>query len=221
MTQDVSATEDLLRRARAGDSAASGMLFSRYQDRLRRMIRLRMDRRLQGRLDASDVLQEAYLEFSKSLADYLRQPDIPIYLWLRMITGRMLHTLHRRHLCAEMRDADREISLHRGDMPAASSISLAEQLLGRFSSPSQAAMRAELRAKIQEALDGMDELDREVVALRHFERLNNVETASVLNLSASAASKRYVRALRRLKTLLIDCPVVEAPDPEPQDRAAR
>jgi RNA polymerase sigma-70 factor (ECF subfamily) len=216
--QDV---ESLLRRARDGDSDARGMLFSRYQDRLRRMIRLRMDRRLQGRLDASDVLQDAYLEFSKSLADYLRQQEMPIYLWLRMITGRMLHTLHRRHLGAEMRDAGREVSLHRREMPSASSICLSEQIVARLSSPSMAAMRTELRVKIEEALNEMDELDREVLALRHFERLSNVETARVLNLSTSAASKRYVRALRRMKTLLIDFPLVEESEQKPEGLAGR
>src|SRR5207244_10239976 len=102
---------DLMRRAADGDSAARGVLFSHYRERLQRMIRLRMDRRMQGRLDASDVLQEAYLEFSRSIGDYVNDPSIPFYLWLRTVAGRKLHALHRRHLGAEMRDAGREVSL--------------------------------------------------------------------------------------------------------------
>jgi RNA polymerase sigma-70 factor (ECF subfamily) len=145
---------------------------------------------LQGRLDPSDVLQEAYLEFARSLAEYLRNPQVPIFLWLRLITGRKLQALHRHHLGTRARDAGREVSLHRGPLPEASSVSLAAQLLGRFTTPSQQAVRAELQIHIQEALNGMDPIDREVLALRHFEQLSNSETAQVLGLSEAAASNR-------------------------------
>jgi RNA polymerase sigma-70 factor (ECF subfamily) len=204
---DVVATEsketaELLARAGQGDSRAVGHLFALHQERLRRMVQLRMDRRLQGRLNPSDVLQEAFLEVSKALADYLRNPAIPFFLWLRMITGRKLHTLHRHHLGTHARDAGREVSLHRGALPQASSESLAAQLLGRFTSPSQAAIRAELQIRVQEALNSMDPLDREVLALRHFEQLKNGEIAHVLQISETAASNRFVRALERLKDIL-------------------
>jgi RNA polymerase sigma-70 factor (ECF subfamily) len=192
----------LLARAGKGDSRAVGDLFALHQERLRRMVQVRMDRRLQGRLNPSDVLQEAFLEVSKALADYLRHPAIPFFLWLRMITGRKLHTLHRHHLGTHARDAGREVSLHRGALPHASSESLAAQLLGRFTSPSQAAVRAELQLRVQEALNSMDPLDREVLALRHFEQLNNCEIAQVLQISETAASNRFVRALERLKGIL-------------------
>jgi RNA polymerase sigma-70 factor (ECF subfamily) len=166
------------------------------------MVQVRMDRRLQGRLNPSDVLQEAFLEVSKALAEYLRNPAIPFFLWLRMITGRKLHTLHRHHLGTHARDAGREVSLHQGALPQASSESLAAQLLGRFTSPSQAAVRAELQIRVQEALNSMDPLDREVLALRHFEQLTNSEIAQVLHISEGAASNRFVRALERLKNIL-------------------
>jgi RNA polymerase sigma-70 factor (ECF subfamily) len=199
-------TAALLERAGRGDSRAVGALFALHQERLRRMVQVRMDRRLQGRLNPSDVLQEAFLEVSKALAEYLRNPAIPFFLWLRMITGRKLCTLHRHHLGAHVRDAGREVSLHRGALPQASSESLAAQLLGRFTSPSQAAVRAELQIRIQEALNSMDPMDREVLALRHFEQLSNSEIAQVLRISESAASNRFVRALERLKKILMSVP---------------
>jgi RNA polymerase sigma-70 factor (ECF subfamily) len=206
MATDDPTTTDLLRRAGAGDSGALGALFARHQDRLRRMVQLRLDRRLQGRIDPSDVLQEAFFELSRSLADYLRNPAIPFFLWLRLLTGRKLHALHRHHLGTHVRDAGREVALHRGALPQASSVSLAAQLLGRHTSPSQAAMRAELQLRVQEALNAMEPLDREVLALRHFEQLTNAETALVLGIGESAASNRFVRALRRLKKILMDVP---------------
>jgi RNA polymerase sigma-70 factor, ECF subfamily len=206
MAKDSERTSELLRRAGQGDPQAAGDLFSRHQDRLRRMVQLRMDRRLQGRLDPSDVLQEAYLEFSRSLAEYLREPSMPFFLWLRCLAGRKLHALHRRHLGAQVRDAGREVSLHHGALPQASSISLAAQLLGHHTSPSQAAARAELQIRVQEALNGMDPIDREILALRHFEQLSNSEAAQTLGLSEAAASNRFVRALRRLKKILMSAP---------------
>lgn len=215
MAEEHSETEDLLRRAGTGDPAALGDLFTRHRERLARMIRLRMDRRLQGRLDASDVLQEAYLEYSQSLADYLRARAMPFYLWLRTVAGRKLFALHRRHLGAAMRDAGREVSLNRGDMPEASSDSLVEHLLGSFTSPSQAVLRVELQVRVQDALNGLEPLDREILALRHFERLTNAEAARVLELGESAASNRFVRALKRLKKRLADVPGLFDQPPRP------
>src|SRR5262245_54049579 len=206
MTVDSEDPSGLLKRAGGGDREAAGELFARHRDRLRRMVELRMDHRLKGRLDASDVLQEAYLEFSRSLADYLGDPRAPLFLWLRHLTERKLQGLHREHLGTKMRDARREVSLGRGGLPQASSVSLAAQLLGRFTTPSQAAVRAELQLRIQEALNDMDATDREVLALRHFEQLSNAEAAQVLGLSEAAASARFVRALRRLKEILLGIP---------------
>ncbi|MBX9625613.1 MAG: sigma-70 family RNA polymerase sigma factor [Gemmataceae bacterium] len=197
---------DMLRRAAAGDPAALAEEFSRHRPRLRRMVQLRLDRRLQGRVDPSDVLQEAYLEVARSLPEYLADPQIPFYLWARFVTGRKLQAVHRHHLGTLARDAGREVSLHRGTLPQASSVSLAEQLLGRYASPSQAAAKAELQVRVQDALNGMDPIDREVLALRHFEELSNAETAQVLGIGEAAASHRFVRALRRLKKLLAGGP---------------
>jgi RNA polymerase sigma-70 factor (ECF subfamily) len=199
-------TTELLRRAGDGDAEALGDLFSQHRERLRRMVQVRLDRRLQGRIDPSDVLQESYVEVTRALAAYLKDPVLPFFLWLRMITGRKLQALHRRHLGAKSRDAGREVSLYRGALPQASSVSLAAQLLGRLTTPSVAAVRAELQVRIQEALNSMDEIDREILALRHFEQLSNAEAAQVLGLSEQAASNRFVRALKRLKGILSSAP---------------
>ena len=131
---------------------------------------------------------------------------MPFFLWLRQLTGQKLIDLHRQHLGARMRDAGQEVSLYRGALPQASSQSLAAQLLGRLTSASQAAIRAETQLRVQEALNSMDPIDREVLALRHFEQLSNGETAQVLGLSESAASNRFVRALMRLKEIMAQVP---------------
>ena len=197
---------EMLRRASAGDRQALGELLSKYRARLHLMVRLRLDRRLQGRIDSSDVIQEAYLEAAERFAEYVRRPPMPFFLWLRFLTAQKLLVLHRRHLGAKARDASREVSLYRGALPEASSAVLAAQLVGHRTSPSQAAMRAEMQIRLQEALNSMDPVDREVLALRHFEQLTNGETAKVLELRESAASQRYARALLRLKEILTSLP---------------
>jgi RNA polymerase sigma-70 factor (ECF subfamily) len=197
-------TERLLARAAAGDNRALAELFEQHRGRLEQMVRLRLDRRLQGRLDPADVLQEAYLELAKRYPEYTADPTLPFYLWLRMLTGQKLVDQHRRHLGAKMRDVGMEVSLHRARLPEASSASLAEMLLGRLTSASRAAIRTESRLRVQEALNTMDPIDREVLVLRHFEMLSNEETARVLNLKTSAASNRHLRALKRLKEILAE-----------------
>jgi RNA polymerase sigma-70 factor (ECF subfamily) len=206
MTEAGPATVDLLQRAKAGDAAALGELFAHYRDRLRKMVRLRFDRRVAGRLDPSDVLQEVYLDVARRFPEYAAEPVVPFYVWLRALTGQRLIDLHRQHLGAKMRDAGQEVSLYRGALPQASSASLAQQLLAGLTSPTQAAVLAEMQLQLQEALNSMDPMDREVVVLRHFEELNNIETAAVLGIEPSAASKRYLRAIRRLKAILDQVP---------------
>jgi RNA polymerase sigma-70 factor (ECF subfamily) len=166
------------------------------------MVELRLDRRLQGRIDAADVLQDAYLEAATSFPQYLQNPAAPFFLWLRCITGRVLMSLHRHHLGAQARDARREVALQHEALPQATSEALAAQLLGQRTSPSEAAARSERRALLESALNAMDVMDREVLVLRHFEQLSNAEAAEVLGIAESAASKRHVRALRRLKEAL-------------------
>ncbi|HKI37165.1 MAG TPA: sigma-70 family RNA polymerase sigma factor [Gemmataceae bacterium] len=206
MADDSQDLQEQLRRLAAGDQQALADLFARYRDRLRRMVKLRLDRRLQGRVDASDVLQDAYLDVANRAADYAANPTMPFFLWLRLLTGQRLLMVHRQHLGTKMRDVGQEVSLYRGALPQASSVSLAAQLLGRMTSPSLAAVRAEMQLKLQEALNSMDPIDREVLTLRHFEELSNGETAAVLGLQKAAASNRYIRALKRLKEVLSSMP---------------
>jgi RNA polymerase sigma-70 factor (ECF subfamily) len=181
-------------------------VFERNRQRLTQMVSLRLDRRLRGRVDASDILQEAFLECAERFGDYLANPTMPLYLWVRFLTGQKLIDLHRRHLGVKMRDAGQEVSLYQGALPQASSVSLAAQLLGQLTSASRAAIRAETQIRVQEALNIMDAMDREILTLRHFEMLTNEETAHVLGIKKTAASNRYIRALRRLKEILASVP---------------
>lgn len=195
-------TELLVQRAASGDEQAWTELLTRHRERLRGMVAVRMDRRLRGRIDPSDVIQETCLTAAQRFDEYAANPPMTFYLWLRWIAGQRLIDQHRRHLGASGRDAGREFSLYHGAFPEATTADLAAHLLGRLSSPSQAAIRAEQTIRLQEALNTLDPIDREILALRHFEQLTNGEAAQILNLDKSAASKRYARALLRLKDIL-------------------
>ncbi|MEZ6063752.1 MAG: sigma-70 family RNA polymerase sigma factor [Planctomycetaceae bacterium] len=179
-----------------------GVLFAEHRDRLRRMVQLRMDRRLQGRVDPSDVIQDAYMDATRRFDEYRSRPDVSAFVWLRFLTTQRLAQLHRHHLGVRARDAGREVSIFAGAGPEASSVVLAEKLVGRLTSPSSVLNRVEMRQQVLDALNRMDENDREILALRHFEQLDNAETAQVLQIAKQAAYKRYVRAIRRLKELL-------------------
>jgi RNA polymerase sigma-70 factor, ECF subfamily len=206
MASESSEISDLLPRAAGGDQEALRTLFSRYRDRLKRMVHLRLSRRLSGRVDDSDVIQESFLDIARQLPEYVRSPTLPFFLWLRHMTGLKLAEVHRRHLGTQLRDADREVSLHRGGLPEADSVSLAAQLLGHLTTPSQAAVKAETRLFVQEALNSMDPVDREVLALKHFEQLSTSEIAQVLGMSKAGAGSRYLRAIKRLREILAQIP---------------
>jgi RNA polymerase sigma-70 factor (ECF subfamily) len=203
---DPDVPQNILEKARAGSPEAIAQLFELHRDRLRRMVQVRLDRRLQGRVDPSDVLQETYLDLSRRAQEYFTQPAIPFFLWLRLLTGQRLLALHRHHLGAKMRDASQEIAFQNGAMPEATSEALAAQFLSHLTTPSQAVVRAEMQHRLQEILNSMEPLDREVLMLRHFEELTNQETADVLGLQKAAASNRYVRALKRLRGILTQMP---------------
>jgi RNA polymerase sigma-70 factor (ECF subfamily) len=206
---DSDSINELISEAARGDRQAASALFERFHDRLLKMIRLRMDRRLQGRVDSEDILQEAYLDASQRLADFAAHPPTSFFLWLRFLAAQKLIDAQRHHLGVEKRNAGMEVSLYQGPIPEASSASLAAQLLGRLTSPSQAAIRAEFQLKVQEILNSMDAIDREILVLRHFEYLSNNEVAELLGIGKATASKRYVSALRRLKKILSGLPGFE------------
>ena len=195
---------ELLGKVRKGDQQALAELFARHRDKLRRMVQLRLDHRLAGRVSPSDVLQEAYIDAVKRIDHYFEKPDQSFFGWLRLVVGQRLADVHREHL-AQKRDVANEVPINRGAQ-GADSACLAACLLGSGTSPSHAAARGESFTRLEEALNQMDPLDREVLALRHFEELSNAETAALLDIQPAAASKRYVRALARLKQILETIP---------------
>lgn len=198
----------LLQRVKEGDQQALAELFSVHRDRLWRIINFRLDSRLAGRVDADDILQETYLAAAQRINHYLDDTSHSFFVWLRLIAQQTLIDVHRRHLGAQMRDASRDMSIH-AHYAQATSMSIASQLLGNLTSPSQAAMRDEAANQLEEAIQTMEPIDREVLALRHFEELTNSEVAEVLGIQQKAASIRYVRALKRLKSVLGSIPGFE------------
>ena len=191
--------QDQTNRLRQGEEHALGELFSHFRDRLWRLVHFRLPPRLLGRVDADDVLQESFLAASQRLQHFRDNPTMSVFVWLRLIVLQTLTDVQRKHLGARMRDAYREVAIPYGQSTSAS---LAGHLLGSFTSPSGAVMRAELAAQLEAAINGMNQIDREVLALRHFEELTNQETAEVLGIEPKAASIRYVRAVKRLKELM-------------------
>jgi RNA polymerase sigma-70 factor (ECF subfamily) len=199
-------TQQLLSLAAKGDQRAWASLVNRYRQRLQTMLMLRVDPRLERRFDAADVLQEVYLEAFKHLPDYLHSSRLPFYLWLRGVASNKLASLYRHHVGVKARASGREVPLFQGSTPLASSFVLASQLIGREPRPSEKVRKAEQMSYLQQALNQMDPLDREVLALRHFEDLTNGETALVLGLTPSGASRRYASAALKLKDMLTRLP---------------
>ncbi len=197
---------ELVARLKGGDQQALAELYSRHRPRLWRMIHFRLDPRLRGRVDADDILQEGYLAAVERVQHFQDDSSTSFFVWLRLILGQTLIDVHRRHLGAQMRDAGREISIHGHHSPQATSVSLAAQLLGQFTSPSGAAVRDEVSRQLEQAVDAMNPIDREVLVLRHFEELTNGEVAEVLEIQPKAASIRYVRAVGRLREILSQLP---------------
>ncbi|MEM7456847.1 MAG: sigma-70 family RNA polymerase sigma factor [Planctomycetota bacterium] len=191
--------DEYLEQARAGRPQALGELLQRNREKLLRIIKFRMDPRLRGRLDADDIVQEAFIEATSRFTDYCENQEMPFFLWLRYITVQKLFQMHRKHLGTKSRDAGREVSIYSGPSPQATSAVLAAHLLGKHTSPSVAAMRAETTMSVERALNSMSEMDREILALRRFEKLQNHEVAKLLDISKTAASNRYIRALERLQ----------------------
>ncbi|HVC98566.1 MAG TPA: sigma-70 family RNA polymerase sigma factor [Pirellulales bacterium] len=206
MWPDNSQTQELLAQARLGDVAAVNSLLDRHREALRRMVALRMDRALQQRVDASDIVQDTLMEANRRLREYLSDPRMPFHLWLRHIARDRLIDAHRRHRAAARRSVDREQPLVAPGYLDQSTMDLAAQLCDRELTPAAAATRHEMERRFQAAIEQLDEHDREVILLRHFEQLSNQETAQVLGLSEPAAGMRYLRAVRRLRAMLNEAP---------------
>jgi RNA polymerase sigma-70 factor (ECF subfamily) len=198
-------TNDLLilQDAHSGNNEAFNQVLLKYRDRLKRMVGIRMNRKLQGRLDASDVIQDSFLEAARALPAYLENPKLPVYIWLRHLAGEKLIQAHRRHLTAQKRTAEREQPIF-GGAPAATSLSLAHELACSMATPSQAAAKNEACNNLIDALSSMNEIDREILTLKHFEHLTSREAAEVLGMTYEAVKKRHVRALEKLQKIMAE-----------------
>ena len=176
--------------------------FFAVQGRLKRIVNFRLDYRLSGRVSESDVIQETYVRAAKRIDSFLAKDDMPFFVWLRLEVNQKLHEIHRHHFGAEKRDIRKEMKLGQNAESGKTSMALAAHIVAQMTSPSRLIERAEQIAILEKTLGEMNELDREVIALRHFEELSNIETARILEIEPAAASKRYLRALKRLKEIM-------------------
>ena len=204
MWPDSTETQELLHRAEGGESTAVNDLMERHRQSLRQMVQLRLDRVIAQRVDASDIVQDVLLEASQRLSEYLRDPRLPFHLWLRQLAKDQVIDAHRRHRVAKRRSADREQSL--AATGEHSSLDLVAQLRDHELTPAAATLRKEFQQRFYQALEQLDEDERELVLMRHVEQLSNSEVAQALGLSQPAAGMRHLRALRRLREILGDAP---------------
>ncbi len=191
-----------LNRLQSGGAEAAAHIFEEQRERLQRFVMHRMDVRLQGRLDLEDVMQEAQMVVVRRHEDYINNPAVPFYVWMRSLTGQVLIDLHRKHLKLQVRNVNREVSLE-NQLPFQSSAhAMRDLLMASGTSPSNVAIREEQAQALRNTLEQMGDIDREVLVLRHLEQLSNGEVASVLGIDKSAATKRYIRALKRLGEMI-------------------
>ena len=190
-------TQQLLDRIRSGDREALNKLFDEHRPYLRRLVELRMAQKLKVRVDPSDVVQETQIEATRRIEDYLQRCPMSFRVWLRQTANEQIMMMCRRHMGAQRRSVEREVSL-----PNHSSVALARQLMN--SGPSKEMRRRELASSVHKAVDRLSEADREILLMRNFEELSNQEAAEALGIDSVAASKRYGRALVRLRDILVD-----------------
>ena len=197
-------TQELLTSAKAGDDAAINQLMDRHRNALRRLVSMRMDRKLQRRIDVSDVVQDVLIEANRRLRDYLKNPAMSFHLWLRHIARDRIIDTHRRHRVSAKRSIDREQPVFAPASDDKSAVDLVSQFQDGELTPAAHATQKELAKQVEIAVGKLDETDAEIVVMRHYEHLTNQEVAEVLKLTEPAASMRYLRAMRRLRNLLAD-----------------
>ena len=203
MWPETEKTQELLAGAKVGDSDAINRLMERHRDSLRRMVQLRLDQKIQRRVDVSDIVQDVLVEANRRLQDYLANPVMGFHLWLRQIAKDRIIDAHRRHRLAQRRSIDKEQPIARPAWADESSVSLVAQLIDTEVTPASEAIRLELQRRLNAAVDQLSDDDREIILMRHHEALSNQEVASALQLTEAAASMRYLRALRRLRAVLV------------------
>ena len=204
MWPDATQTKQLLRGAREGDGAAVNRLLDRHREALRRMIRMRLDKKIQGRVDVSDVVQDVLLEASRRLPQYLENPVMSFHLWVRQIAKDRIIDAHRRHRVSAKRSVDREqqLAVHLG--ADRSTMELVAEIHDRGLTPAAAATRQEMARLVESALGQLSDQDCEIIVMRHYEQLSNQEIAETLDLTEPAAGMRYLRAIRRLRKQLCE-----------------
>ena len=200
--QPLPGRDEIVSALTADREEALAKYFFSVQDRLKRIVNFRLDYRLSGRVSESDVIQEAYVRAAQRIDSFLAKDDMPFFVWLRLEVSQKLHEIHRHHFGAEKRDIRKELNLRHQADTGRTSMALAAHIVAQLTSPSRLMERAEQIAVLEKTLGGMNELDREVIALRHFEELSNIETARILEIEPAAASKRYLRALKRLRGIM-------------------
>lgn len=202
MWPETNKTEELLLGAKAGDDDAVNRLIDRHRDGVKRLVQMRLDQKIQRRVDVSDVVQDVMVEAHRRLNDYLAGPVMPFHLWVRQIAKDRIIDAHRRHRVSSKRSVEREQPLMAAPGDEQSALELAAWLCDPEITPAAAAAQKELAQQVQEAIQRLDEADFEVIAMRHYEHLTNQEVAQALGLTEPAASMRYLRAIRRLRTML-------------------
>jgi RNA polymerase sigma-70 factor, ECF subfamily len=195
-------TDELLQDAKGGDQCAVNHLLDRHRESLHRMIGMRLDKKITRRVDVSDVVQDVLVEANRRLQDYLANPVMAFHLWIRQIAKDRIIDAHRRHRVSAKRSIDREQPLVAHAAVDQSTIELAGQLCDPELTPAAAATQHEVALQVQLAVEQLDERDREIILMRHYEQLSNQEIAAALELTEPAASMRYLRALKRLRKRL-------------------
>jgi RNA polymerase sigma-70 factor (ECF subfamily) len=197
-------TQELLAGAKQGDADAVNSLMDRHRDSLRRMVQMRLDHKVQRRVDVSDVVQDVLVEANRRLQDYIANPIMPFHLWLRQIAQDRIIDAHRRHRGSAKRSVDREQPLLVAGADDHSTLQLVAQLCDPQMTPAAAATQAEMVRAVERAITQLPDQDCEIIIMRHFEQLSNQEIAQALELTEPAASMRYLRAIKRLKVMLND-----------------
>ena len=196
-------TEELLGAVREGNPEAVNKLIDRHRDAILRLVRMRLDRRIQPRVGGSDVVQDVFIEANRRLQKYLQDPVMPFHLWLRQIAKDRIIDAHRRHRVSAKRSVDREQPAHVPANMDHSSLAIANQLVDGEITPMAAATQRELASRVEQTITELPEQDRDILLMRHYEFLSNQEVAEALGLSQPAASMRYLRAIRRMRELLL------------------
>lgn len=202
MWPEAEKTEQLLAGAKDGNADAVNRLMERHRDALRRMVQMRLDQKIQRRVDVSDVVQDVLVEANRRLRDYLANPGMSFHLWLRQIAKDRIIDAHRRHRVSAKRSVDLEQALAAPAGVDHSTLDLVARLCDQELTPAAAVAQKELAQQVEAALTQLGEQDCEIIVMRHYEQLSNQEVAQALELTEPAASMRYLRALRRLRTLL-------------------